>query len=264
MLGVVAVAILVGLVLFLRAKLPSVVMVSPADGEIRVAIGNPIKLTFSEAMQPESVEQNLTIQPSVPGSFSWDENTLTFTPEQPWPSGEQIDVTLKTGARSRLGLPMINGWGWSFSISPPLLIYLWPADGPADLYAIDLEDTSAARLTEQPNGILSFDISANGQQIFYSTRITTQNSAIFRIDRMQNAITQILGCTNVLCDFPKLSPLGDYLVYTREPSNPSSETFPQQVWLLPIVDGEPLANSQYGQYLLRIASEEISLNEGQK
>jgi len=27
---------------------------------------------------------------------------------------------------------------------------------------------------------------------------------------------------------------------------------------------EPLANSQYGQYLLRIASEEISLNEGQK
>jgi Tol biopolymer transport system component len=243
-LGVLAVAILAGLVLVLRANLPLVTQVSPADGDIRVAIGSPIKLTFSESMQPESVEQNLIIQPSVPGSFSWDENTLTFTPEQPWPSGEQIDVTLKTGSRSRLGLPMINGRVWSFSISPSLLVYLWPADGPADLYAIDLQDTSATRLTEQPNGILSFDISESGRQIFYSTRITIQNSAIFRIDRMQGTIAQILGCTNVLCDFPRLSPLGDYLAYTRAPSNPRSETFPQQVWLLPIVDGEPLAESQ--------------------
>ena len=118
LLGVVAVAILAGLVLVLRANLPSVALVSPADGEIRVAIGSPIKLTFSDVMQPESVEQNLIIQPSVPGSFSWDENTLTFTPEQPWPSGEQVNVTLKAGARSRLGLPMINGLGWMFSISP--------------------------------------------------------------------------------------------------------------------------------------------------
>ncbi|MFN2233508.1 MAG: Ig-like domain-containing protein [Anaerolineales bacterium] len=243
-LGVVAVAILVGLVLVLRANLPSVTLVSPADGDIRVAIGSPIKLAFSEAMQPESVEQNLIIQPSVPGSFSWGENTLTFTPEQPWPSGEQIDVTLEAGARTRLGLPMINGQGWSFSINPPLLVYLWPADEPADLYTIDLEDSSAARLTEQPNGILSYDISISGRQIFYSTRITNQNSAIFRIDRMKESITQILGCTNVLCDFPKLSPQGDYLAYTRAPSNPSSETFPQQVWLLPIIDGEPLAESQ--------------------
>ena len=87
--GVIAIVVLVGVVLFLRANLPSLVAVSPADGETHVPVGSPIRLTFSEAMQPESVEQNLAIQPAVQGSFSWDAKTLTFTPAQPWPSGEQ-------------------------------------------------------------------------------------------------------------------------------------------------------------------------------
>ena len=120
---------------------------------------------------------------------------------------------LKAGARSSLGLPILGEQSWSFTISPPLLVYLWPADGPADLYAIDLVDNIAVRLTEQPNGILTYDVSADGHQIFYSTRLNIQNSAIFRLDRIDGTVTQILGCTNVLCDFPQLSPQGDYLAY---------------------------------------------------
>ena len=246
--GVIVIVILVVGVLFVRANLPSLVTVSPLDGETYVPVSSPILLTFSQEMQPESVQQNLDIQPSVPGSFTWDStlstNTLIFTPDEPWPSGERISVTLKTGARATLGLPLLGEHNWSFSISPPLLVYLWPDDGPADLYAIDLVDNIAARLTEQPNGILAYDISADGNQIYYSARLSTQNSAIFRLDRVDGTITQILSCTNVLCSFPQLSPTGDYMAYTRAPSNPKSEPFPQQVWLLPFMDGEPVAESQ--------------------
>jgi len=242
--GVIAVVILVGLVLLVRANQPSLVAVSPSAGESHIPDSSPIELIFSTSMQPESVESNLIIQPGLQGSFSWDDNSLTFTPLELWPSGEQISVTLKAGARSTLGLPLLGEQGWSFSISPPLLVYLWPDDGPADLYAIDLVENIVARLTEQPNGILTYDISADGAQIYYSARLTTQNSAIFRLDRVDGTITQILVCTNVLCSFPQLSPQGDYVAYTRAPSNPESESFPQQVWLLPIVDGDPLTESQ--------------------
>ena len=242
--GIFAILILVGAVLFVRANLPSLVAVSPGDGETHVAVGSPIRLSFSEPMQPESVTQNLNIQPSMPGIFSWEANTLTFTPSEPWPSGERIYVALKTGARSNLGLPVLGERSWWFSISPPLLAYLWPADGPADLYAIDLVDNIATRLTEQPNGILAYDVSADGAQIYYSSRLTTQHSAIFRLDRLDSTLTQILVCTGVLCNFPQLSPGGDYMAYTRAPSSPVNEPFLQQVWLLPIVDGEPLGESQ--------------------
>jgi Tol biopolymer transport system component len=242
--GAFVIVILVGAVLFVRANLPTLLAVSPGDGETQVAVGSPIRLSFSEPMQPESVTQNLHIQPSVQGDFFWEANTLTFTPTGPWPSGERIRVTLKSGARSALGLPLLGEQAWSFSISPPLLAYLWPNDGPADLYAIDLVDNITTRLTEQPNGILAYDISTDGTQIYYSARLNVKNSAIFRLDRVDGEITPILVCTEVLCSFPQLSPTGDQLAYTRAPSNPGSEPFPQQVWLLPIVNGEPLADSQ--------------------
>jgi Tol biopolymer transport system component len=136
-------------------------------------------------------------------------------------------------------LPILETQVWSFSISPPLLAYLWPADGPADLYAIDLVDNIAERLTEQPNGILSYDISADGTQIYYSTRLTRRNSAIYRMDRVDGSIDQVFTCLDVLCSFPQISPGGDFVAYTRAPSTPESEPFPQQVWLLPVKNGQP-------------------------
>ncbi len=239
--SIIGIVILVGVVFFVRANLPTLIAVTPGDSETQVAIASPLKLTFSEEMQPESVLQNLEFQPPIVGSFDWDANTLTFTPAQPWTSGEQITVTLKAGARSTLGLPILGDQQWSFSTSPPLLVYLWPSIGPADLYAIDLVENIAIRLTGQPNGILTYDVSADGSQIYYSARLNSQNSAIFRLDRITGESIQILICNNVLCNYPQLSSGGDYLAYTRAPSNPGSEPFPQQVWLLPIVAGEPLA-----------------------
>lgn len=97
--------ILVGAVIFVRTNLPSLVEVSPGDGETHIQVGRPIKVTFSETMQPDSVRQNLEIQPPIQGNYSWEANTLIFSPAQPWPSGEQINVTIKAGARSSLGLP---------------------------------------------------------------------------------------------------------------------------------------------------------------
>jgi Tol biopolymer transport system component len=236
--------IIVGLVFFLRANLPSLLEVSPANGEAYVAASQPVVLTFSESMQPEDVAQKLEIEPFTPGSYEWDANTLTFTPAQPWPSGAQITVTLQSGARSTMGLPLLRGQSWSFSVSPPLLMYLWPAGNAANLYVIDLDAGNSLQLTDTPNGVLAFDLNADGTAIYYSIRLDGENSAIFRLNRVAGTTDQILYCSNVLCSAPQISPGGEYLAYSRAPSNPEDETFPHQVWLLPIVDGAPAPKSQ--------------------
>lgn len=231
-------------VIFVRANLPTLLEVSPASGETQVDPHRPLILTFSEAMQPDSVAQNLEIQPPKTGNFTWEAATLTFTPDQPWGRGEQITVTLQAGARSTLGLPLLRDQIWSFQISPPMMVYLWPFDGPADLYAIDLIGGTSLRLTETPNGVLTYSLDQAGTHIFYSTRLNTQNSAIFRLDRASGRAAKILTCQNVLCNFPQLSPNGDFLTYTRAPSTAGSEPFLQQIWLLPFVDGEPAPESR--------------------
>ena len=242
--GILAIVIVAGMVLFVRANLPSLETVKPNDGETHVAATSPLVITFSEEMQPDTVPQNLQIEPPMQGDFSWEDNTLTFTPAESWPSGAMITVTIKAGARSTLGLPLLRNQLWSFSISPPLLVYLWPSNGPANLYAIDLTENIASQLTVQPNGILAYDISADGTQIYYSSRLTIRNSAIFRLDRVDGSIRQVLNCVDILCNFPQLSPDGRYLAYTRSPSNLDSEPFPQQVWLVPIVDDALLSEDQ--------------------
>jgi Tol biopolymer transport system component len=234
----------VGLALFLRARLPALTEVSPVNEETYVSADQPLTLTFSEPMQAENVAEKLEIQPFTPGSYRWEANTLTFTPSRPWPSGEHITITLQAGARSTLGLPILRDQSWSFTVSPPLLVYLWPAGGIPDLYAIDLQEGLSIRLTDTPNGVLAYDINSDGTEIYYSTRLTPKNSAILRLNRTDGSIDQILTCDNVLCNFPQLAPDGEYLTFTRAPSNPESEGFPHQVWLLPIVDGEPAPESQ--------------------
>jgi dipeptidyl aminopeptidase/acylaminoacyl peptidase len=242
--GILAIVVTVGGVFFLRSNLPSLVEISPSDGETHVAIASPLMMTFSEEMQAQTVTKNLQIEPSMQGSFSWEANTLIFTPAQSWPSGEVITVTLEAGARSTWGLPLLREQQWSFSISPPLLVYLWPSASPPDLYTIDLTENIVTRLTTQPNGILAYDVSVDGAQIYYSARLNAQNSAIFRLDRVDGSISQVLLCTNVLCNFPQLSPDGNYLAYTYSHSNPDSEPFPRQVWLLPMDESITPSESQ--------------------
>jgi Tol biopolymer transport system component len=236
--------VLAGLAIFARANLPALTEVSPADGATQVAADQALILTFSETMQPESVTSRLEIQPPTRGDFVWEANTLTFTPATSWARGEQITVTLQAGARSSLGLPMLKDQVWSFGISPPRLVYLWPSDGPADLYSLDLINGTSERLTETANGVLSYSVSTDSRTIFYSTRLDVHNSAIFGLLMDTGSTDTILSCTEVLCNFPAISPDGRSLAFTRAPSNPQDEPFPQQVWLLPIEGGTPISESQ--------------------
>lgn len=57
-------------------------------------------LTFSRPMDHASVEQNLQINPPLPGKFSWAGRRMAYTLESPAPYGETFEVKLE-GAKDR-------------------------------------------------------------------------------------------------------------------------------------------------------------------
>lgn len=185
-------------------------------------------ITFNRNMRPETVEANLTISPEVDGEFSWEGNTLTFTPEEDWPAGTEVQVRLASGAASKLGLTVRGELGWSFDISPVLLAYLWPTDGDSQIYTLDWQTGDVLQLTDGGK-VLAYTLGPDFRVFYYFAENGLGGSDLYTFDRfeiLQNPEAEparLLSCQRAQCSNPTISPDGQLLAYTRNDS---------QVWLM--------------------------------
>ncbi|HNT24722.1 MAG TPA: DPP IV N-terminal domain-containing protein [Anaerolineales bacterium] len=113
----------------------------------------------------------------------------------------------------------------------PRLVYLWPADGAADLYALDPLSGGVQRLTEGA-GVLEYSISSDGTSIYFSASPTKGSSHLYRLELAEGsdpaAPQLVLRCQDE-CRNPSLSPDGRWLAYERLNATPRAGV---QVWLL--------------------------------
>jgi len=238
--------ILALLVLFAIATFwgtPRLVEVSPAPNATAVPAGASLRLTFSRSMQPDTVTERLTINPAQSGSFHWEDNTLVFIPSQPWPSGKAVNVHLAPGVRSdtTLSFPLGNDKSWSFTIGHPRLAYLYPADGTANVYALNPLSGQKQQLTTSLGGVLEFSLTASGRSIFFSVKNAEGGSDLYQVNtpgeeegpsQAGKTPTLILKCGQAACRAPQVSPDGNLLAYEKTaPTGSSQPNFPQ-VWLL--------------------------------
>lgn len=251
LVGVLIVVLLAGLAAYVWLASPLAGNFSPPGGASDVPVRSAIQISFNEPMQPETVEQRLSTIPARSGSYSWQDNTLTFTPDAPWPGGSLVQVRLEAGGRARsgLGLPLLTSQSWSFTTAQALLVYLWPSDGPADLYALDPLSGEIHQLTWETE-VYDYSISQDGLQIFFSAPNAQLGSDLFRLDVLQVLIadseqvepTRVLSCQGVECRAAQLSPDGRWLAYERiEPQDTSGD----QVWLMDLTtqQTEPLSEA---------------------
>ncbi len=79
---------------------PKLLVRDPEAGE-RPALDTPIKLTFDQPMDAESVRASFAISPSVPGELRWEEpRTLIFDPQEALERGAHYRVTVDESARN--------------------------------------------------------------------------------------------------------------------------------------------------------------------
>lgn len=223
---------------YLRAT-PRLQEVYPAPEAQSVPGSASLKLRFSHNMQPGSVEEHLVIDPPRNGISTWEGTTLTYTPDQPWPSGETVTVRLTSGSRSAglIPLSLLGEKVWSFTVGRPMVVYLWPVDGNADIYALEPRSGDIQQLTTSPFGVLDFDVNQEGTVIYYSARNSTGSSDILRYDRMADVDSNansvpLLACPKAFCRSPSISAEGTLLAFERNPLPGSGQSLYPQVWLL--------------------------------
>lgn len=236
------------LLLVLGLAALSLVLLSPVvesfapDPQGRSAAGAPLQITFSQAMDTVSVEQRLEIQPARLGRYTWQDNSLLFQPDDPWPAGTQVRVYLQDGARARdfPALPLLQPLDFTFTVSEPQILYLYPAESPSDLYLLDPISGQTQRLTTILGGVLSYAASPDGQQVYLSVR----SGAILQLDRASGEVSELVACPQAACSDPQVSPDGQKLAYVRTARNESGPLTYPQVIIHNLVDGnEQVADS---------------------
>lgn len=206
-----------------------VVAYSPAEGD-RPAITAPIRVTFGQRMEAASAEARFALAPPVTGAFSWEGNTLVFTPEQALAPGETYTATLDAGAQSSAGRRTLETLSWSFTPRYPRVLYLSaPLDEGAvrSLWAASLDGGAPARLFAPDYGVYSFAPSPDGSQIAVSVQTATPAVDVWLLDADGANPRLLIDCAPDACLGVAWSPDGQTLAYelSRQGSAPS------RIWL---------------------------------
>jgi dipeptidyl aminopeptidase/acylaminoacyl peptidase len=238
------IAFVMFLVLFLVAlfTVPRVEIITPTPESRGVPSTAPIRLTFNQAMDTVSVESRISVEPQHVVHFSWEGPTLTLQPVGPWIEGSTVTVRLAAGARSTRFLPMLQTRSWSFTIGSPRILYLWPMDGPADLYTISPDGLDRVRLTETTNGVLDYTLNAERNRIVYAAARQEGGCDLFVLDMVSGEHRLAYTCPQgVRCQALALEPSGDVLAFERYEfkvwAAGKPVLGPSQVWAIRL-DGE--------------------------
>ncbi|MCX6071950.1 MAG: Ig-like domain-containing protein [Chloroflexi bacterium] len=212
----------------------------PATAEIRI--------TFDQAMDEASVMERLHVFPSQDGQLRWQGSTLVYRQKESWPSGGTVEVRLDSGARSRRGAGMVMSARWSFTVAEPRLVYLWPADGPAQVYARVLGEADAVPLTATPGGVIDFSIGARGTRVVYVAVLGDDSTELRGLDLIRGQDRLLFTCpAGGSCTSPELSPDGNRLAFVRATAQAgATQQVQSRVWLQEEGTTEPVAVSPEG------------------
>ncbi len=215
---VIGLGFLLGLMLVVALTAPRVVQVILEYEDAAVPSTSTIQVEFNRPMNAASVESHFATDPPLDGRFEWSGDTLQFFPETPWPNGGEVYVTLRAGALGRVPLPLLRTRNWFFTVGLPRIIYLWPADGPADLYAATPgSGEEPVALTAHDQAVIDYTLSANGTQIVYVLQQAGGEDELHSLDLISGVDLRIHTCDpQAPCMTPAVSPDGAWVAFVMQ------------------------------------------------
>jgi Tol biopolymer transport system component len=223
-----ALGFLLGLAAICIVLAPRVSAFQPAMDQ-RTGSYAAIEVRFSAAMDPACTESHFQIEPAVEGDLTVQGNTLLFVPEAPWPAGALVRVTLRRGACSRRGLPLLADFTWSFTPSVFRVAYVSSGNGSVSLRSVSADGGDPAELVHSAAPIQDFQISPRGDFLVYSTGSASGPGKIW-IDPLPAGPPELLvDCGADACRDPVISPDGSLVAYERAKmeSGPSGSALPR-------------------------------------
>ena len=196
---------------------------------------SPITLHFKEPMDASSVVAHFRTKPALEGAFSWSGSTMTFRAAQAMNPGDEYTVSLEPGALSQDGRSVLSEYRYSFTVMPPRVAYLAPADGAAqNIWLVDPADADhPQQITQSSDGIYDYAVSPDGTQIVYAEKNDGTGTAdLLLIDLASGAVSQLTHCQTAMCTTPVWRPDGQMIAYERAENDPQFGSSPARIWLL--------------------------------
>jgi hypothetical protein len=223
MLLLAVVGLAAGLLLAAALSSPRIIGILPDDSATDVPGKAPLRITFNQPMDHVSVESHLAIEPRPGGDLRWEGNSLVFQPIEPWPSGARVEARLTAGALSARRLPLLSERGWTFEVGVPRIVYLWPANEAAELYARTLEAEEPLQLTHT-SGVLDYSLTADGSAVVYAAYAVTGQVEIRQRELPSGEDRLLYACPEgLVCRAPALSPDAGWLAFEAHEDNPAGQ-----------------------------------------
>ncbi len=240
---------------------------------------NAFILTFSRPMNHKSVEQNLKIEPTLDGKFSWSGRRMAYTLKAPIPYGQTYKLTLKDAYDafvSELGnYTPIKPFASSFFSPNPAFAYIGRTNEESGRLVIyDLTKQTKQILTPIDLTVLDFRI--------YSDRSKILFSAVPKTSSFINPLEQKIYTVNLNPNsLPKFNPelklildSGDYQNFKFDLSADGqaivvqrlSRLQPGQYGLWIIREGEEpksLGNQPGGDFIIAPDSQSVAIAQGE-
>jgi Tol biopolymer transport system component len=237
-----ALGLVIGLLIAAVLTAPRIQSYLPLNESSQVPASASISITFSQRMDPESVEDHLQIDPAIDAAITWSENTLVLEHDDSWPQGATVTVTVSSGARSAGFLPLLRSVTWSFTIGEPRIAFLWEGTEYTEVYAQELDSDEPEKLTETEMGVYDFSLGGRGTLLVYSAERQDGGTDLYMLDLVSGEDRLVYPCpSGSRCESSSLSPSGDYLTFERVElqTGVAGQMFSgnREVWILPL-DGE--------------------------
>jgi len=153
---------------------PEVLVISPADGAIGVAVAAPVSIAFNEAMDPDSADGGVTLSSGQITGMSWTDAQTLVVMHTAWAEGATVTMTVGTGLADAAGNALAAARSSTFYTQSSDLVFVAsnPADGAVDVNrslniqllfsaAMDLASLeTAVTITDDTRAEVPFTVSA--------------------------------------------------------------------------------------------------------
>lgn len=175
---------------------PTVLSTTPANAAV-VPSNTSITATFSEAVDPSTVNTSTFIVTGLTGTVTYSGTTATFTPSTTLTSSTSYTVTITTGVKDLARNAMNSNYTWSFTTAAP------------DTTPPTVSSTSPANAAASAG--INSTINATFSEAMDPTTITATS---FTLMDGTTPVSGAVSCSGTTATFTPAAPLANNTLYT--------------------------------------------------
>ena len=194
---------------------PTVESLNTAQDLDGASINTPIQISFTEPMNPRSVERYFSVEPRVTGDFNWSGNQLLFTPRKSLPYSRRFTVRIGDQAVSAAGKRLYRSFTGSFTTQSPHLIYLGAGGAQQNRLVLSGLNGKSRIIGPDDGSVTDYSISTDHSQLVFVRKNSSSSRAneLWLLNLSDDTTRRIYYHPDWTISQPRISPDNRYVVF---------------------------------------------------